>query len=53
MDDLRRRQEQALSSREERKCVQNCSMQLVFTVRWKNGKIAKSLGPSQKGSGSS
>ena len=53
MEDLWRRQEQARSNRKERMCMQLCSVQQVFTVRWKNGKIAESLGPGQKGSGSS
>ena len=35
----------------EKKCTQPCNMQPVFTVWWKNGKIAKNLSRSQKRSG--
>ena len=46
MEEIWRREERALSSRKERRFMQHCKMQLVFTVWWKNGKIVNSLGQS-------
>ena len=49
--DLWRKQEQRQCSRSEKRCMQLCSMQPVFTAWWKNGRIAMSSSRSKKKSG--